>query len=355
LKRSNQARARIPAQFRLDVSVTPGNAREFDLWRSGMSPLFAIDCADSEARSSYGAQLTSYQFADVAIVSGHASATTFERTAPLIARSGIDSISLLVYTKGGCALDVEGRAAEVRPGDVCFLDLSRPINLRAPDYESLTLILPRAALAPHLADLDGLHGRVLQKSNPLNTILVNHLQTLFAQAPSLSAADGRAAAKGTAALIAAFAGPSANGRDAIARTESATSLHALRRFIEAHFHNMDLGPEFICRQLGISRAKLYRAFEPMGGVSHYILQRRLTLAYRMLVDPADADQRVGAIASRCGFGNVSVFNRAFRDAYAMSPTELRDGFERDELADVRFSGEAGFGTMSRWLLGLDAA
>jgi AraC-like DNA-binding protein len=355
LKRSNRAHARTPNQFRLDVSVTPGNAREFDLWRSGMAPLFAMDSADSEARSSFGAQMTSYQFADVAIASGQASAATFERTAPLIARSGIDNIAVLVYAKGGCALDVEGRAAEVRAGDVCFLDLSRPVNLRAPDYESLTLILPRAALAPSLADLDGLHGQALQKSNPLNTILVNHLRTLFAQAPSLSAADGRAAAKGTAALIAAFAGPSANGRDTMARTESATSLHALRRFIEAHLYNMDMGPEFICRQLGISRAKLYRAFEPMGGVSHYILQRRLTLAYRMLIDPADADQRVGAIASRCGFGNVSVFSRAFRDAYAMSPTELRDAFERDELADVRFSGEAGFGTMSRWLLGLDAA
>ena len=344
----------MPAQFRLDVSVTPGNAREFDSWRSGMSPLFAVDCVDSEARASFGAQLTSYQFGDVAIVSGHASASTFERTAPLIARSGIDNISVLVYTKGGCALDVEGRAAEVRAGDVCFLDLSRPINLRAPDYESLTLILPRAALAPNLANLDGLHGRVLHKSNPLNAILVNHLQTLFAAAPSLSAADGHVAAKGTAALVAAFAGPSANGRDAMARTESATSLHALRRFIEAHLHTMELGPELICRQLGISRAKLYRAFEPMGGVSRYILQRRLTLAYRMLIDPADADQRVGAIASRCGFGNVSVFSRAFREAYAMSPTELRDAIERDELADVRFSGEAGFGTMSRWLLGLDA-
>jgi hypothetical protein len=205
LKRSNRAHARTPNQFRLDVSVTPGNAREFDLWRSGMAPLFAMDSADSEARSSFGAQMTSYQFADVAIASGQASAATFERTAPLIARSGIDNIAVLVYTKGGCALDVEGRAAEVRAGDICFLDLSRPVNLRAPDYESLTLILPRAALAPSLADLDGLHGQVLQKSNPLNTILVNHLRTLFAQAPSLSAADGRAAAKGTAALIAAFA------------------------------------------------------------------------------------------------------------------------------------------------------
>jgi AraC-like DNA-binding protein len=343
----------MPAQFRLDVSVTPGDAREFDLWRSGISPLFTLDAADAEARSSFSLQLTSYQFADVAIASGCSSAATFERTAPLIARSGIDNISLVVYAKGGCALDTEGRATEVRIGDVCFLDKSRHTSLRSPDFDSLTLILPRTALAPHLADLDSLHGRILRKSNPLNAMLVAHLRTLFAEAPALGAADGHAAAQGTAALIAAFAGPSAKGRDTIARSEAAASLNALRRFIEENLHDLELGPEFIYRQLGISRAKLYRAFEPLGGVSHYILQRRLTRARQLLTDPAHAHERVGAIAAQCGFGNVSVFSRAFRDAYGVPPTELRDVSERDELADIKFSGEAGFGTMSRWLLGLD--
>lgn len=354
LKRSaTRMRGRMPSQFRLDLSVAPGNAREFDLWRGGMSPLFALDAADAEARSSFAVQMTSYQFADVAIVSGRSSAATFERTAPLIARSGVDNISLVVYAEGGCAFDAEGRAAEVRAGDVCFLDLSRPSSLRSPNYESLTLILPRDALQPYLADLDGLHGRVLQKKNPLNAMLVGHLQTLFAEASALSLADGRAAVNGTAALIAAFAGPSANGRDVIARSESAASMVSFRRFIEANLHDPELGPEFICRKLGVSRAKLYRTFEPMGGVSSYIQQRRLGRAHQLITDPAHAHQRIGVIAARCGFGSISVFSRAFRQAFGLPPTEMREALERAEFADVVFSGEAGFGTMSRWLLGLD--
>jgi AraC-like DNA-binding protein len=353
LKRS-ATRARTPSQFRLDLSVTPGNAHEFDLWRNGMSPLFELDAADARARSSFGVQLTSYQFGDVAIVSGFSSAARFERTAPMIARSGIDHISMVVHAKGGCALDADGRDVEVQTGDVCLLDLSRPTALRAPDYGSLTLILPRAALQPYIADLDGLHGRILQKKTPLNAMLVNHMQTLFAEAPLLSSTDGRAAANGTAALIAAFAGPSANGRETIARTESATSLFALRRFIETNLHHRELGPDFICRRLGVSRAKLYRAFEPMGGVSSYIQQRRLTRAHQLIRNPVYADQRIGAIAAGCGFSNVSAFSRAFRQAYGISPTEVRDPPGRNELADVTLSGEAGFGTMSRWLLGLDA-
>ena len=354
MQSSTRARGGMPSQFRLDLSVKPGNAHEFDLWRSGMSPLFAMDAPDAEARSTFGAQLTSYQFADVAIVSGRSSAATFQRTAQHIAHSGIDNISLLVYAEGGCALDLEGRAAEVHAGDVCFLDLSRPVSIKAPDYDSLTLILPRVALQQHIADLDGLHGQILRKTSPLNAILVEHLRTLFEAAPSLDATDARAAANGTAALIAAFAGPSANGRDTIAQSKSMTSLNTVRQFIDANLDKPDLGPDFICRQLGISRAKLYRVFEPMDGVSHYILQRRLKLAHQLIANPANAHHRVGAIAAQCGFANISVFSRSFRQSYGMSPTELRRTFECAEPADVRFFGERGFGTMSRWLLGLDA-
>jgi AraC-like DNA-binding protein len=353
LKRSATP-ARTPSQFRVDLSVTPGNAREFDLWRSGMSPLFAMDAPDAEARSCFGAQLTGYQFADVAIISGFSSAATFERTAPMIGRSGIDNISLLVYTEGGCALDAEGRSAEVSAGDVCFLDLSRPIALRAPSYESLTLILPRAALEPHVADLDSLHGRILQTRNPLNAMLVSHLQALFAEAPMLSLTDGRVAASGTAALIAAFAGPSHNGRDTIGRSESATSTFTFRRFIETNLHDPDLGPALICRKFGVSRAKLYRTFQPMGGVSSYIQQRRLTRAYKLIADPAYCQERINAIASRCGFGNLSVFSRAFRQAHGISPTELRNAPEHAVITNVGFSGENGFAIMGRWLLGLDS-
>jgi AraC-like DNA-binding protein len=352
LKRSATS-ARTPSQFRVDLSVTPGSAREFDLWRSGMSPLFAMDTPDAEARTSFGAQLTSYQFADVAIVSGRSSAANFQRTARHVARSGIDNIALVVYAEGGCALGLEGRAAEVHAGDVCFLDLSRPISIKAPDYESLTLMLPRMALQQHIADLDGLHGQILKRTSPLNAMLVEHLRTLFEAAPLLDATDGRAAANGTAALIAAFAGSSAHGRDTIAQSKSMTSLNAVRHFIEANLDRLDLGPDFICRQFGISRAKLYRVFEPMDGVSHYILQRRLTLAHQLIANPTNAHHRIGAIAARCGFANISVFNRSFRQSYGMSPTELLRTFERTEPADVRFSGEKGFGTMSRWLLGLD--
>jgi AraC-like DNA-binding protein len=344
----------MPSQFRVDVSVTRGNAREFELWRDGMRPLFAMDALDASSRSSFAVEATSHQFSDVAIVSGRSSAARFERAPLTIARGGLDQICLVVHTEGGSALDVEGRSTEVHAGDVCFLDLSRPATLRASNYASLTLILPRAALQSHVADLDALHGRILRRSRPLNAMLVSHLQTLFAQAPALGAADGAAAAKGTAALVAAFAGASDDGRDVIARSSSAAMLPTLRQHIETHLGDLDLGPESLCRGFGVSRATLFRAFEPMGGVRRYILQRRLERARRLITDSAGAHPRVGAIALQCGFGNASVFSRAFQRAFGVSPTELRAAVGSGEFSEAAFSGDQGFASVGRWLLGLDA-
>jgi AraC-like DNA-binding protein len=345
------ARGSLPAQFRLDVSVAPGNAREFELLRYGMAPFYAIDAACVRERASFGTTMTSYQFADIAIAGGHSSAATFERTAQTIARSASDNISLVIYSKGGCSLDVEGRSSDVHPGDVFILDKTRPNTVRAPAFSSVTVVLPRALLELQLADVDRLHGLVLKRSAPLNAMLVGHVQTWFAQAPQLSMSDARAIAQGATAMVAAFAGASELGREKIRIAAATTSLQRARHVIEKNLPNRDLDADFLCKQLGMSRSKLYRLFEPAGGVGQYVLRRRMMRAYKHTMDPALAHERIGAIAARCGFANVSVFNRSFRQAHGASPTELRNTLAQAP-ADLELSFDNDFEIMSRWLLGL---
>jgi AraC-like DNA-binding protein len=259
---------------------------------------------------------------------------------------------MLIYSEGGCSFTSERHAIEVHPGDICFIDMTRQSALRAPDHRNISVVLPRALLAPLVADLDGLHGRILQRSTSLNAMLVRHLRALFDEAPDLASKDAGAAARGTAALVAAFAGASANGRDAIEQASASASLQTARRLIETNMHEPDLGPEFVCRRLGMSRAKLYRLFEPIGGVGEYIQQRRLARAYQALTDPARANFYISVIAAQYGFGNASVFSRAFRNAFGMSPTDLRGNHGRVEADDGGLSGDNAFATMRQRLLGM---
>ncbi|WP_217576277.1 helix-turn-helix domain-containing protein [Mesorhizobium sp. GbtcB19] len=342
------------APSRVSLSIDPGNAREFDLWQSTYSSLYEMNAESAASRASFRAGLTSFNLANVVIIEGYSSAETLKRTGRTIAQSSIDHIGVVVRLEGGFGLDIEGRAAEVHTGDVCFLDMTRPSALRASDYRSLTLVLPRNLLASQIADLDGLHGRILPKASPLNAMLTGHMRLLYAQAPSLDLPDAHAAARGAAALVAAFAGASADGRDMIAQAAASASLQACRRMIDANLHDRSLGPDLLCGKLGISRAKLYRIFEPLGGVRLYIQQRRLMRAYQIIVDPAQVRERISAIALRCGFSNVPAFNRAFRRAHGMSPSELRFASISAGRENIELTGDRAFRTIQRWLHGMDA-
>ena len=74
--------------------------------------------------------------------------------------------------------------------------------------------------------------------------------------------------------------------------------------------------------MGISRSRLYRLFEPYGGVNHYIQHRRLLHAYAALADPND-HRRILDIAEERGFDDAAEFSRAFRREFGYSPSEVR--------------------------------
>lgn len=354
MESQGEQRGTAPAQFRLDVLVPRGDAQAFDMYYFGLSPLVTMDAPDAQARSTFAIEMTSHVFADVAITSATSSGATFERSAQTIARSGLDNISLLVYLVGG-RLDIDGQDLDLKAGDIFFFDFNRRCKIRVPDFQSLSLILPRALLAPFVPDVDALHGLILPSSSPLNAVLVSHLHTLFAEAPALGVQDVRTVARASAALIGAVAGACTNGHSATAPNASVISLHALRRAVDANLADPDLGPEFLCRQLGMSRATLYRLFEPLGGVRRYIQQRRVTRAYQTITDPAQAHERFGTIAARYGFSKDSAFSRAIRETYGMSPTDLREAARGGNAVDVGHAKGSEFIIMNRWLLGMDAA
>ena len=81
----------------------------------------------------------------------------------------------------------------------------------------------------------------------------------------------------------------------------------------------------LTRAVNISTRYLHKLFEAdQHTVSLYIKGLRLDRARRDLLDPRLAGRPVSAIAYACGFGDLSGFNRAFKQAYAVSPRELRN-------------------------------
>ncbi len=81
---------------------------------------------------------------------------------------------------------------------------------------------------------------------------------------------------------------------------------------------------------GMSPSAFSRFFKLHTGrnLTEYIIDIRLGAASRMLVDTA---QSVSEISFKCGFNNLSNFNRIFKKKKGCSPTEFRENYHKTRI------------------------
>lgn len=109
--------------------------------------------------------------------------------------------------------------------------------------------------------------------------------------------------------------------------------------------------------LGVSRSRLYRIFEPLGGVASYIRRQRLLRTRDALSDIADT-RSISRIAEEWGFVDASAYSRTFEHEFGISPKEARDigwasgGVVVAQQRQIRNEGEQ---TLYELLLAVDGA
>ena len=102
------------------------------------------------------------------------------------------------------------------------------------------------------------------------------------------------------------------------------------RLIRENLASARLNPARICALAGISRSALYRLFENRGGVAEYIQAMRLNCVYVQLGHPHLAHNTISSLAAGQGMHNAAAFNRAFRQRFGCTPSEVRAAVLRGE-------------------------
>ena len=309
------------AQF--TTGSLPRQAR-YDAWRHLISAVFEPTMPTGHAREDLRAEATVAYFGNALIACAKAEAQHFTRSPRLIATEGLDHYLVQVYRAGICEGPYGDVQNVVRPGDVKIIDLARPFHTHNTDFDNITLTLPRAALAPLLANPDSLHGKVIQRDTAQARLLGSHLQTLAATAADLDPAGGHAVAGATLRLVAACLGPASHAREETVPNRTAATGEAIRRFIDANLTAPDLSPDGLARRFGMSRAQLYRLFPDDGGVLAYIRSQRLRRCFQTIADPTQSWRGTGEIALSFGFVSEAHFSRVFRQAFGLSPTDARN-------------------------------
>jgi AraC-like DNA-binding protein len=346
----------------LPYSELPAEAlapeHNFAAWREAVWPIFD---AETEARADTGgfrAEFGTYNMSPIVMARARVAPGMhrFRRPPGKIAATGLDLVLVQHLVEGGDERVCEGVESRVGAGDTCFADLTRPFSTVTRGFTNLSFVVPRAMLSELVPDVDSLHGIVLRGSTPAGHLLSEHLRALWWQAGRMSLEDAPIVAKGTVGLLAAFAHPALADRRHGEFVIPAAKLFAVRRYIEQNLALPALGPAHLCSTFALSRAALYRLFEPLDGVANYIRARRLECIRASLSDPQHRHRTIADIARACGFGDLSAFTRAFRSRFGFSPGEARAVTAASERRFENTDGESDVqNVLPHWLRAIDIA
>lgn len=114
-----------------------------------------------------------------------------------------------------------------------------------------------------------------------------------------------------------------------AENSESRRVRKVKEYIAEHYKE-DLRLEDLASLVGMSPSSFSRFFKlrTHKTVSAYIVDIRLGIAARELVD---SSKNVSEICYKCGFNNLSNFNRAFKSVKGMSPTEFRQIYKKKKL------------------------
>lgn len=296
----------LPARDRTELS------RQFLASSYRLEPVAAHDLTARAALVTLGA---------ARVTQGFLSSASLTRKADEDAGQPEEQVSLFLTLGGGWGGRAGRRNKDVRAGQLVLLDRSQGLAGAIRDLSSITLVLPKRLLTTELPHLEDLHGETL--NGPMAALLSDQMASVARHGARLDAAGRGGLERVVSALVmgALSRGPGeAADRAGFALTH--VLLERARRFIRAHCCDPALSPESVAEAMGVSRASLYRAFAPEGGVGRCILQTRVQAARAALEDPAER-RRIGEIGFAHGFASDAQFSRAMRAAYGLSPRELR--------------------------------
>lgn len=252
----------------------------------------------------------------------------------------MDHYRLILLREGQFDCDADGRQTCLTPGRFVITDMARAeVNQSCSD--SLVLFIPRDQLEDALPRPMDLHG--LAPDNACARMLAEHLAAMETGLPAAAQQEVPGLSKATVSLVAASIATTADNAEGARPAVEHVLLRRGRRFIEQRLQDEDLCAADVCGHLRVSRSTLYRLFEPLGGVSQFIKERRLARIHEELGSSAQRPS-ISRLAEQYCFKSAAHFSKAFRAQYGYSAREVAR-FDSVSAADRA----AGADRLNRWL------
>jgi len=219
-----------------------------------------------------------------------------------------------------------GREVALGPGDAILFSCAETRSITLPSaFETITIKVPRSALAPLLRDTDSCLGRPVPGNSTTLRLLLRYLEVLREELPSATRELQDLAVAHVYDLLAIVFGATRDASEAARRRGArAARLVAIKADIDAHLEDTCFSIAVLAARHGMTPRSLQMLFEEEGATfTEFLRAQRLSRARRMLVSRRFDGYRIIDIALACGFSDVSYFNRMFRARYDATPSDIR--------------------------------
>jgi AraC-like DNA-binding protein len=248
------------------------------------------------------------------------------RTRAMLAADASDDIGMIVNLGGDHRVTHGQQELMLGDGEATILSLGEVwSSTHRPPGNILALRVPRARFAPLVNRLDDCYFRPIPRSTPALRLLTDYVEVVrggdATRSPELQPLVVSHIHDLMAVAVGATRDAAETARD---RGLRSARLHAIKQDIASNLDGGDLSVGALAFRNGCNPRFIQRLFEAEGTtLTEYVLARRLARAHRMLTDPRRAGEKISAIALDAGFGDISYFNRVFRQVYGDTPSGVR--------------------------------
>jgi AraC-like DNA-binding protein len=238
-----------------------------------------------------------------------------------ITSDGFDHFVLHHVVSGKLSGGRFGEPMPVMPGETLVLDTREPMESGAASVELITVSLARDAMLAAVGDVSGLHGHRISAQD--GALFGSLLRELVRQASYLAPAAHAAITRTLVDLISVAIRPAGSAARSDFYRQEHVRRETVRRVVDTHVGDASLSVQDILAATGMSRAALYRLFEPQGGVARFIQMCRVEQLRRRLDDRGLDGVPLAELAPQVGFSSESHAGRLFKQAFGIAPGAYR--------------------------------
>ncbi|HEY7247710.1 MAG TPA: helix-turn-helix domain-containing protein [Xanthobacteraceae bacterium] len=308
---------------RLSVAYQgPASGSGYERWREGIcrsfcqldAEPFSSDCIDCRIDFAFVHSLT--------LATPTGSSARFIRTRDLLP-DGCDDLVLITASRGPVQVTKGEQTVELASSQACLIEMSAAVGVALSETARFTATrTPRDFLLQAAPNAEGRLYQPLGENPALITMVQRYFALCNEVVQDLDAVGQQTAAQHLIELIGLLLRPAS---DLIERRGySAARVDLLKSEVLKRLTRSTLTIEMIAQANGLSPRQAQRLFAQSGVTfTEFVLEQRLALAHRLLLDPQNRHRKVSDIAYAAGFGDLSYFNRVFRKQFGITPSEIR--------------------------------